>query len=435
MFSDISLTKNGKLAQFVIKDLDLAVVNAARRVILSEIPNVAISFDAYKPELNDIDILKNESALHNEFLGHRISLIPLCFDAATIETFDPMQFTFTLHVKNELDRPIDVTTKDIQVMYNAPNGEHTILGVANMAPQQLRDTIFPVDDITGDPILITRLKPDVNHSKQGEELHVTFRARKGIARTHARWSPVSLCTYEFVVDEEEAAKAKDALLASDEAKQDAKQKAILLNRFETLDRQRYYKKNAKHEPSEFKFSVESECRMSPVYIVNKAWDVLLAKIDRLIRALAEDDPDPSVCKLDRINDLDDFYAWSIYDEDHTIGNLLQSLMFNMLIPAKRIEYIGYHQPHPLERYIVVKIKFTTETSAFPLRILLEGLAGVQKTLTDAKNAWMQASAKYQEPVAPVAAVAATTAQEDTEQDTKPAKKTRASSSKPRTKKT
>jgi DNA-directed RNA polymerase alpha subunit len=126
-----------------IEGVDVALVNAIRRILISEIPNVALDPDR-------INIHTNTCSLHNEILSHRLSLIPLCFESSEIESFDHDAYRFVIKMKNTSNGLVPVTTKNIAI-YNVKNEK--------ALPESVREKIFPRNAITGEHILITKLKP------------------------------------------------------------------------------------------------------------------------------------------------------------------------------------------------------------------------------------------------------------------------------------
>ena len=79
-----NIKKNNNKLEFTVSNLNRALVNALRRIIISEIPTIA--FQTCQSEESDVKIIKNTSALHNEFILHRIGLIPVHLNVT--ETFD-----------------------------------------------------------------------------------------------------------------------------------------------------------------------------------------------------------------------------------------------------------------------------------------------------------------------------------------------------------
>lgn len=337
---NVTFTKSGKHLNFDISNIDVGFLNSIRRVILSEIPNIAVNFESYNIFNNDITFHKNTSVLHNEFTGHRISLIPLCFEETEILSFDPNDYKFRI---NEKGKKL-VTTKDIKI-YDAND---------NLYPPDVHSKIFPPDPITNDYIIITKLK------NEDEVLDVTFRARIGIAKTHSRWSPVSTCTFFNNLDnklvEEERPKATDS------------------NKFDTIDKYRLFLKNEYGEPNSFNFTIESECRMTPVYIFESAIKILHSKVGSCFN-------NPTIELIDHDSHM---YAITISGENHTIGNLLQVSIFNIYVRNEnKVDYIGYIQPHPLEEKIVFKIRFYNEmTDDGITEFLNDVVKNTQKILSD-----------------------------------------------------
>ena len=314
--------------QLDIEGVDVSMVNALRRILLSEIPNVA-----FDPE--HINIIRNTCSLHNEFLAHRLGLIPICMDADEIDRFEnPTSYKFVIDVKNNTNAMMTVTTEHIKIL--DANG--------NAMAARFHEKVFPKNKITGDRIIITRLKPNPSDPKNGDELFLEAHASKGVAKSNASWCPVSLCTYFNIID--------DSLVASAFAEYAQKHSNLglkedeLRKRFDALEVQRCFKKNAMEEPNAFTFKLQSECRMTPAHMFIKAIDVLDAMVAGAVGKL-----DEFACE--NANGMD---VVVMPGYDHTLGNFLQASLYNLHVRGGRLTYVGYFQPHPLENNIVLKLK-------------------------------------------------------------------------------
>jgi len=326
---------------FKIKDIDVSILNSLRRIILAEIPCPAFYFDTYDQEVKDIVILKNTNVLHNEFLSHRISMIPLYFDKNDIINFETLKYTdykFVIKKKNTTNDVIYVTTHDFEIYDES----------GNKKPDSFREYIFPKNNITNDYILITKLHPNLYDNNKGEELHVECKASIGTATKNARWSTVSQCAYFNTVDPILASEALKLATANLPPAEKAKKET----QFDIIDQYRYFKKNKYDEPNEFEFKLQSECRLTPKEIFAMALEILEKKI---------------IAFKDTIDDLNIYLVGNIQqieiqNQNHTLLNLLHALIYNKCFrnPENPINYIGYHETHPLKNMIYLKIKFADE---------------------------------------------------------------------------
>jgi DNA-directed RNA polymerase subunit L len=56
---------------------------------------------------------------------------------------------------------------------------------------------------------------------------------------------------------------------------------------------------------------------------------------------------------------DDLYEVSVRPANHTLGNLLQGLLYTHWVRdggARVVSHVGYHMPHPNEETIVIRLK-------------------------------------------------------------------------------
>lgn len=369
--------------RFEVEDVDLSIVNALRRTLISHVPNVAFCFDAYDRARNDVTIHKNTSTLHNEFLGHRISLVPVGVSENQLRIFEPSKYRFVLKAKNNTDKPMFVTSADIAVF------DHT----GAKLPKDARDALFPACSITGDSVLLVKLKPvsysAATYDLHGEEIDVECTASIGTGHEHARWSPVSECYFR---NKQDVASSTQALAKRiEELGDDAEEIKTVREQWPTLNAHRHFIKNSAGMPRVFEFFVKSEAPgLRPAYLVFKALRVLVDRVTALKDAMRS--RDTSKVTVDAVSNLDDFYEFSVQNEDHTIGNLVHALLYNKWVlqeGGKAVSYVGYYLPHPLEDRIVFKVKVASSGEVSD--VFVEGLTWIQDILKGLMSEWIKAS--------------------------------------------
>ncbi|MEQ2178394.1 hypothetical protein GOODEAATRI_013650 [Goodea atripinnis] len=135
--------------EFDMVGIDAAIANAFRRILLAEVPTMAIE---------KVFIYNNTSIVQDEVLAHRLGLIPI--------KADPRLFEF----KNT------VYSKDIEWV-----------PIGNQADVFADSCIRPVHD----DILIAQLRP-------GQELDIIMHCVKGLGKDHAKFSPVATASYRLL---------------------------------------------------------------------------------------------------------------------------------------------------------------------------------------------------------------------------------------------
>ncbi|XP_028759304.1 DNA-directed RNA polymerases II, IV and V subunit 3-like [Neltuma alba] len=167
--------------KFELRDTDASIANALRRVMIAEVPTVAIDL---------VEIEVNSSVLNDEFIAHRLGLIPLTSDRAMAMRFSRdcdacdgdgqcefCSVEFHLRVKCMTDETLDVTSKDLY------SSDHTVVPVDFSDPAGME-----ASENRG--IIIVKLR-------RGQELRLRAIARKGIGKDHAKWSPAATVTFMY----------------------------------------------------------------------------------------------------------------------------------------------------------------------------------------------------------------------------------------------
>ncbi|KAJ3887742.1 DNA-directed RNA polymerase [Lentinula edodes] len=178
--------------EFDIIGIDASIANAFRRIMIAEVPTIAI---------DQVYIFDNTSVIHDEVLAHRIGLVPLNVDPRTMDGWE-----------GEGDTPTDRNTLEFRVNVQC-SGKASTAGSANQnlsdeklysnylflskhfewnpAGEQL-DKIKPLPPLgaLNPDIVLAKLRP-------GQAVEMVLHARKGVGKDHAKWSPVATASYRL----------------------------------------------------------------------------------------------------------------------------------------------------------------------------------------------------------------------------------------------
>ncbi|PRQ35101.1 putative DNA-directed RNA polymerase [Rosa chinensis] len=203
--------------EFDMIGIDPAIANAFRRILIAEVPTMAIE---------RVLIANNTSVIQDEVLSHRLGLIPIKADPRLFEftennaANEKNTIVFGLKVRcekqgkrkgpkregQEQDGQTRITVKSKDLVW-LPNGSNFALesegSSSNSSSKPKTYTSFtcsqdslpefssnPVGPTDGD-ITIARLGP-------GQEIELEALAVKGIGKTHAKWSPVAPAWYRML---------------------------------------------------------------------------------------------------------------------------------------------------------------------------------------------------------------------------------------------
>jgi DNA-directed RNA polymerase II subunit RPB3 len=147
------------------------------------LPSSKVDMFSSIPAIDLVEIETNTSVIPDEFLAHRLGLIPLDstnIDDKLIYTRDCIcdqyceqcSVTLTLNARCTSDFPMTVYARDLAVAEGAQLGSPVIT------------------DADGQGSIIAKLR-------KNQELKLKCIAKKGIAKEHAKWSPVAAVGFEY----------------------------------------------------------------------------------------------------------------------------------------------------------------------------------------------------------------------------------------------
>lgn len=338
---------------FTLEDAHVTYANTLRRLILTGVETVAFRSDMTATgTTTDVTVKHNDTPMTNEMLADRIGLLPIHVTDPT--TWKEDDFLFTLNVAGDKDSVRYVKSEDFVV---------TDLSKGAETQEEFRvptEQFFPKSRLTNDTCLIASLQPGSGPAQQRVE--IVAKATKGTGREHARFSPVSQCSYEYTPDKTESriqemfvkwatvAKKVQELDKASERYQE------LWREFNTMQVKRCFKINGKGEPYSFDFTVESVGILPVSYIVNRACEVGRQMCNRY--AMIDQTKLPDEITISPADSRIIGFDFLFRGHDHTLGNLFQTWLVENHIEGEaqpRITYAGYAVPHPLRDEMVLRI--------------------------------------------------------------------------------
>lgn len=339
MISIAEIQKETDTVKFVISNCNSSFVNALRRTILSDVET--ISFDTTDYQNSDLTVIKNTCLLHNEFLLHRLGLVPI--NVNDVDNFNIDNYKFILKKENNGNSEIPVTTADFIVK--------------NLETGQDEDTLafFPANTITGDHILLTVLKN--NPTGDGEAIHIEGKCSKGSGSMNSRYSPVSCVVFTNKKDKVRAQAAFEDHIKTLDTEPSADELKVLARRFDIEESERYFKVDENGEPNSFDFAIETVGVIPAGEIFRRSVKKLKDRVVNFEKnmALALDSKESTVSIRDAESVMSG-YDIEIENESHTLGFLLQTYINKL----NEDVFVGYMNPHPLQKKIKIRVNFNDD---------------------------------------------------------------------------
>ncbi|XP_020777063.1 DNA-directed RNA polymerases I and III subunit RPAC1 [Boleophthalmus pectinirostris] len=289
--------------EFDMVGVDAAIANAFRRILLAEVPTMAIE---------KVFIYNNTSIVQDEVLAHRLGLIPIRADPRLFEyrnsgedtgaeegsEIDTIQLQLKVKCSRNPRASKDSSDpKELYLHHMVYSRDLKWMPIGNQADVFADAVIGPVHD----DILIAQLRP-------GQELDIIMHCVKGIGKDHAKFSPVATASYRLLpeitllerVEGEQAERLQRCFsrgVIELEEHNGEKVAKVVNSRLDTCSREVLRHDDLKNlvklgrVRDHFIFTVESTGILPPDVLVTEAIKMLMSKCQRFLSELDSSDMD------------------------------------------------------------------------------------------------------------------------------------------------
>lgn len=368
--------KRNTYVEFELANIHFSTANAIRRLMISHVKTVGFRSEPYS--MCDIKVLKNDTSLHNQFIMHRLAMIPI--NVPNPDKFNVDDYQFIIDISNNTNAIRNITSEDFQIKQISTN---------KFLPNEEVKRFFPPDPITGDYLLLNTLRPkyfvpnkNLSHEVQvsmekdfdkivEDVMHFHIEAKASISNGYenGHYSPVAVACYVNTVDPK---RAEEGLrIYMDTQNEKAKNLGIesstsekMKRRFELTEQGRYYYINDRQEPNVFTFKIETIGVIPSLIVFHRAIEILKNKITTFVSNLIAKNEE--IITIKPSSQLANGYDIIVQNEDDTLGNIVQSHLclmyadFNLSKEQRKLNFVGYKRPHPLEKHIIFSIQGTND---------------------------------------------------------------------------
>ena len=357
--------KNHNFMNITMQNVHYSLANSIRRSIIGNIKT--IGFRALPYNNSSITIEANNTYLNNEFIKHRISMIPVFLS----EDDDYEDYEFILDEENNTNMLTTITTEHIQIRK---------ISTDTMLNKRQRDAILPPNKITGGYIIIVKLKPKyytnssikkLNHISQeinipnSEPIKIKLKARlvKSDGTENSHFSPVSTCSYGYTIDESIISQ-KEEEYVRDINEENAKlglsaiDEDTLRKRFRVNELEKYPVTDIYGDPNSFDFTIDSVGQYKPLELIHKALVYLSVELNNFINALRV--KDESLIKISISETYENGFDIIANNMNDTLGNLIHCHIIKELCrydlrENRKLNSFTYNKIHPLQNKILFTV--------------------------------------------------------------------------------
>ena len=341
---------------FTLEGVNVCIANAIRRVVLSEISTFV--FKTFPYEENNCNFIKNTTLFNNEVLKQRLSCIPIHIKEINIPLDN---YIMELNVKNETNEILNVTSNDFKIK-NINTNEY----LSKEKMKEIFPPFIPIDKNVEYYVSFVKLRPKISEEIAGEHINLTCKFSLGTAKEDGMFNVVGTCSYGNTIDDVKVNnELKLRVIQWKEQHKDNKEDIENeIKNWKLLEGLRYFKQNS------FDFIIQTLGVFSNSEILYKACEVIIQKINVIEMSISNNEIKIKKSK----NTMDNCYDIVLENEDYTIGNLLQFVLFSKFYEENKIlNYCGFKKEHPHDSNSIIRLAYIEQVNEENIKLNLNAV--------------------------------------------------------------